>query len=116
MLVPVTRNNLPPAAINVPGPGPPDPRKPEPAAPAEVAASLPRPPLPSGSSSELIGTNGGNVPEQESTEDGEGEPEDDYAPTPTVPSDPYANLDNAFGGYLADEPRPQMNDLLFRAF
>ena len=28
-------------------------------------------------------------------------------------SDPYANLDNAFGGYSADEPKPHTDNLLF---
>ncbi|EMD38530.1 hypothetical protein CERSUDRAFT_113710 [Gelatoporia subvermispora B] len=114
VIVPITRNNLPPSAINIPGPGPPGPRKPEPAAPIDTAALPPRPPPTSGSSSVLIDTSG--TSEHETTEDGDGEAEDEFAPTPTASADPYENLDNAFGGYLADEPRPQMNDLLFRAF
>jgi len=35
------------------------------------------------------------------------EPEEpDSPPPPARPSDPYANLDDAFGSYLADEPKP----------
>ena len=31
-----------------------------------------------------------------------------------APADPYANLDGAFGHYVADQPRPQQtDDLLF---
>ncbi|OCH95537.1 Adaptor protein complex beta subunit [Obba rivulosa] len=107
--------NIPPTVIHVPGPGPPDgPRKSEPAVSPESALLSPRPIPAAGSNSELIDISGTQT-QEDTAEDGEGEAEDEYAPTPTSAADPYANLDNAFGGYIADEPRPQMNDLLFRA-
>lgn len=34
------------------------------------------------------------------------EPDDDDEPTGASGNDPYSNLDGAFGGYMADEPRP----------
>ncbi|KAI0928752.1 hypothetical protein AcW1_005905 [Taiwanofungus camphoratus] len=109
VLVPVTRINLPPTAIRIPGPGPPDPRKPALLPPPENPSnggSDPTAPI-LGSSSSLIDMNAS----QEGGDDADGTEE--YAPQPTTPADPYANLDNAFGNYVADEPRPQQDGLLF---
>ena len=46
---------------------------------------------------------------------GEDDNEDDDDESMVVPpaaADPYAGLDSAFGGYMADEPRPQTRELL----
>ena len=97
---------MPSGPIQVDGPGPIEPRASSTAATAAVA-SLPA----GGSSSELINTN----PTEEDHDDGQdhqgGEDDDDYVASPSGPADPYANLEGAFGGYMADEPRPQRNDL-----
>lgn len=45
----------------------------------------------------------------------EGDDEETLSPQPGV-ADPYANLDSAFGGYMADEPRPQGGDHLDELF
>ena len=42
----------------------------------------------------------------------EGDDDDGGAVSAPASADPYAGLDNAFGGYMADEPRPQTKDLL----
>ena len=62
-----------------------------------------------GSSSELINTNL-TEEQHEGGQDG-GDDDDDYPASPSGPADPYANLEGAFGGYMADEPKPQRNDL-----
>lgn len=63
-----------------------------------------------GSTGELMARTGSQ--ESPSNEDGDGD--DDEGPAaPRSAADPYAGLDSAFGGgYLADEPRPQNQDLL----
>ena len=108
MLVPIARTNLPPTTINVPGPGPPEPSR----APAQAATGdllqTDAPPPQNGASADLTGTRSSES--QESPEDGG---DDDEAVVPqATSSDPYAALDAAFGGYMADEPRPQNKDLL----
>ncbi|TFK42623.1 adaptin N terminal region-domain-containing protein [Crucibulum laeve] len=95
-LVPLTRAQLPPTAISIPGPGPSEPR-PDTVEPTSLV------PLDAD-------------PEHESTDaDAEAETiddagSDDEEPTvrrrPHDSSDPYSNLDSAFGNYMADEPRP----------
>ncbi|KAI0831230.1 Adaptor protein complex beta subunit [Trametes gibbosa] len=111
VLVPISRANLPPTAIHVPGPGPSEPSQGVVPAAATTAATADllqadaAPPAQNGASIDLMSTRSS----QESKEDlGE---DDDVGPR-APGSDPYANLDNAFGGYLADEPRPQNQDLL----
>ena len=51
---------------------------------------------------------------QESPSNEDDDDDDDEAPVASRPAaDPYAGLDSAFGGgYVADEPRPQNQDLL----
>lgn len=49
--------------------------------------------------------------------DGDDDHEENSLASPqTAGSDPYANLDNAFGGYMADAPKPQTDDHLNRVF
>ncbi|TCD69745.1 hypothetical protein EIP91_006512 [Steccherinum ochraceum] len=113
VLVPMSRPGMPSGPILVDGPGPveshADTAQRTGAAPATVTASLPA----GGSSSELINT---SVTDEEQDHDtgghdgGEVDDDDDYPASPSGPADPYANLEGAFGGYMADEPRPQRND------
>ncbi|KAH9854157.1 Adaptor protein complex beta subunit [Lenzites betulinus] len=115
VLVPVSRSNLPPTTINIPGPGPPEPSQSTPIVAATAAtptadlllADAPAP-AQNGSSVDLMATQSS----QESKESKEDIGEDDEMVPRGAGADPYANLDNAFGGYLADEPRPQNQDLL----
>lgn len=109
---------MPAAAIQIPGPGPPEPHA------RDASAS----PLPPAKPSELVSAGGGSSTEliepaesaeaetqdthdTHDTTDGNGDEEEPASPAP-VAADPYANLDNAFGSYLADEPRPQSNNQL----
>lgn len=107
MLVPSARSNLPAAPIAIAGPGPTEPPRDGGPAAAE------RPPVPvtslaaAGSSSELINTN--LTEEPHDGDDTGGGDDDDYPASPSGPADPYANLDGAFGGYAADEPKPHSN-------
>ena len=101
VIVPLARPILP-TTVQISGPGPIEPTK-------EVAASDSKPTLPApGDADNLIdaGSNGDHA-------DGEGE--DDYLTSHAGSSDPYANLDGAFGtgGYTADAPKPHTDDLLF---
>lgn len=113
VLVPIARTNLPPTSIHVPGPGPPEPSKDAPATADLLQAEVPAAP-----SNGAVGTNGANgsntnlMATSSSQESPEDVGDDDEAPAQARPSDPYAGLDNAFGGYIGDEPRPQGNDLL----
>ncbi|CAL1704849.1 unnamed protein product [Somion occarium] len=115
VLVPLSRPNIPPA-IHVPGPGPPPPREAS-VSPVPPTAK-PAPPAPP-QTGDLIGASS-----SADTLDGEGENEhesgehgdEDSLASPSGSADPYANLDNAFGSYLADEPKPQADDHLTRLF
>lgn len=104
--------------IVVAGPGPTEPQAqsspvaPLPPAKTDVDTSA----LPTQSSQLISPTQDDVANDQDETE------EDDEPPHSTQASklDPYSNLDNAFGGYLADEPRPMASrqhddddDLLF---
>ena len=110
---------MPSATINIPGPGPPEPRESSvsplpPAKTSDVVAAGP------GSSTELInpsveGETHDTHDTHETHETNGGEEEEVTSPPP-VPADPYANLDNAFGSYLADEPRPQTDNQLAGLF
>ncbi|KAG6911494.1 hypothetical protein DXG01_014568 [Tephrocybe rancida] len=91
-IVPLPRPQLPPASINIPGPGPSEPNNnsgPENADPV----TKPAPPIPSSPIVSKVTT--------ASSDD-----EDDEDDGPPVGGDPYSNLDGAFGNYLQDEPRP----------
>ncbi len=107
VLVPITRPNLHAPAIVVPGPGPM-----EPAQAGTATGNLldtDEPPLPAnGSSGDLMGTNASQDPP---SNEGEGDDDEGVLSAPAS-ANPYAGLDSAFGGYLADQPRPQNKDLL----
>ncbi|KZT26243.1 Adaptor protein complex beta subunit [Neolentinus lepideus HHB14362 ss-1] len=107
VLVPITRTQLPPAVINIPGPGPNEPgnQKPEPPLPAK-----PAPPLP--------------TEDEDAAEGGGGEDDESERVLSPVAvqgdavADPYSGLDQlgtlSAGGYSADNPRPKEDDdLLF---
>ncbi|KAF7363402.1 AP complex subunit beta [Mycena sanguinolenta] len=99
VLVPVARAHLPPAAVNVAGPGPVESHNradtPPPPLPDAPLPSKPTPPIP-----------------PQAGESAEGEPEDDDddgeadEPRGRPNDDPYSNLAGAFGNYMADEPQP----------
>ncbi|KAG6337201.1 hypothetical protein ID866_1873 [Astraeus odoratus] len=105
VLVPLSRPHLPPTTVAVSGPGPVEPTLTAPAGP-----SKPTPPIPSvdvAGDGDLL-RDSDAVPEKrgrdvsgdaETDEDGEDE-------VPDKAGDPYANLDGAFSGYLADKPQP----------
>ncbi|KAL4067586.1 adaptin N terminal region-domain-containing protein [Scleroderma yunnanense] len=102
VLVPLSLPHLPPTAVTVSGPGPIEPAL---ASPSDVSKS--GPPIPPASEQDLLGVDdvtteagGRNVSEEgEADVDGEDEVQERTA-------DPYANLDGAFSGYLADKPQP----------
>ncbi|KAI0807096.1 Adaptor protein complex beta subunit [Fomes fomentarius] len=107
VLVPITRPNLHAPAIVVPGPGPME--------PAQAGAATGNlldtdgPPLPANESSgDLMGTNASQDPP---SNEGDGDDDEGVLSAPAS-ANPYAGLDSAFGGYLADQPRPQNKDLL----
>ncbi|KAF8831333.1 hypothetical protein HHX47_DHR1000484 [Lentinula edodes] len=119
VLIPLARTQLPSMGpIVVAGPGPTEPQAqsspvaPLPPAKTDVDTSA----LPTQSSQLISPTQDDVANDQDETE------EDDEPPHSRQASnlDPYSNLDNAFGGYLADEPRPMASrqhddddDLLF---
>lgn len=112
MLIQLARAQLPgPNLVKVAGPGPLEP----PESAANNVISAPTPP----SKNDLP-----HPPEADRTEAQAGDEDDDEEPparlAPNDPSDPYSNLDSAFGNYLVDQPRPMANgrnadidDLLF---
>ncbi|KAG6854317.1 hypothetical protein C0991_008212 [Blastosporella zonata] len=95
-LVPLPRPQLPPASINVPGPGPSESHNTS--VPENInLATKPSPPIPSSPTvSKVAG----------STSDHGGEDDEDDEDDGPRGADPYSNLDGAFGNYLQDEPRP----------
>jgi hypothetical protein len=97
--VPIARTQLP-TAVNVPGPGPAElqDRPPTPPAlPDTQIANKPAPPIPPE-------TTPGD--DETSDADGDVEGDDDEPRGRSNVTDPYSNLEGAFGNYLADEPRP----------
>lgn len=94
VLVPLPRPHLPAVSINIPGPGPTEPQVAEP----ELVPPVPTT-IPDAKQSPLVPpmSNDGDTNQSES---------DDADDEPAGTSDPYSNLDGAFGNYLADEPRP----------
>ncbi|RPD66055.1 Adaptor protein complex beta subunit [Lentinus tigrinus ALCF2SS1-7] len=121
VLVPASRPNLPPPAVVVPGPGPS-----EPTSTGAVSGTLVQTdgesPQNGSEASVANGTNGTNeangasahlmsTSASQETPSNEGD-DDDGMVSPPASADPYAGLDNAFGGYMADEPRPQNRNLL----
>ena len=110
--MPIARPHVP-STVVVSGPGPQEPSQagatvnlveadgddvaPPPPPQQNGASSAPKDPMASSTSLER-------------SQSGDGD--DDDAAVPAAPADPYAGLDSAFGGYMADEPRPQTQDLL----
>ncbi|KAI1795945.1 Adaptor protein complex beta subunit [Ganoderma leucocontextum] len=110
VLVPISRPNLPRTSVIVSGPGPQEPSQSNGMNGSLVpTGDSPEPPK-NGSTGDLVARS--TSQESPSNEDGEGDDDEGpVAPRPTA--DPYAGLDSAFGGgYLADEPRPQNQDML----
>jgi len=112
VLVPLIRAQLPPVIINIPGDGPIEPNQ-QPLSESQsltASSSKPAPPIPSQ-------PEGDNLLDLKSTSaEASGEGDDDGTEDDQRgPQDPYSNLDNAFGGYLADQPKPMTgdDDLLF---
>ncbi|KAI6005978.1 adaptin N terminal region-domain-containing protein [Pisolithus albus] len=101
VLITLSRPHLPPTTVTVQGPGPIEPTSVPSAEPSKSMASAPS----------EVGGQGlldvDDVATRPENYDGEadidGEDEDEV---PRKAGDPYANLDNAFGGYLADKPQP----------
>ncbi|KAF9227967.1 Adaptor protein complex beta subunit [Gyrodon lividus] len=132
VLVPLARPQLPSTTVTVSGPGPIEPHTRSQTGDGAPDASKPTPSLPSGEGN-LLGDNDSTEPQGRSGgaddgygdadgEDGDGDGDDDDIPNNNKVADPYANLDGAFGGYIADGPRPMaghqrgngdLDDLLF---
>ncbi|ETW86030.1 hypothetical protein HETIRDRAFT_380250 [Heterobasidion irregulare TC 32-1] len=113
VLVTVQRARLPAGPIVVQGPGPIEPQKQSASSSVLVDTSKPPPPLP---------TESNDLLDVDASSEGDGEGEEaglrsGVSEPPTGPADPYASLDSAFGGYVADGPKPmssrQEDDLLF---
>ncbi|KAF8845005.1 Adaptor protein complex beta subunit [Paxillus ammoniavirescens] len=133
MLVPLTRPQLPLATVTVSGPGPIEPHTRNQTNDAAPDTSKPAPPLPSGEVDLLDDSNSTKPQGRSSGGNEHGDAggdrdvdEDDDVDDDDIPNnkagDPYANLEGAFGGYLADEPQPMaghrrgngdLDDLLF---
>lgn len=96
-----------PTAIQIAGPGPQEPSK-EPLEPVAKHAPI----TANESDTDLIDASSSGDHDHDHA-DGDGENEDDYIAPRRASGDPYANLDNAFAGYAADEPKPRTDDLLF---
>ena len=111
VLVPLSRP-MAPSAVHVAGPGPSEPSR---------ELDKPVPPAPTGDSGLIDASDTGHIDEHDTGADGDADGTEEYgtgAARPAAPlaasvSDPYANLDSAFGGYAADEPKPRADDLLF---
>lgn len=119
VLVPLARPQLPTTAVVVAGPGPIEPHNRDQLTDASPDAPKSEPNAPS-QSINLLGddnsamaeghnsTFGGLRDEDAEAEAGvDGDGDDDDIDTNPV-ADPYANLDGAFGGYLADQPQPMV--------
>ncbi|KAF9246556.1 adaptin N terminal region-domain-containing protein [Melanogaster broomeanus] len=107
VLLPLARARLPVTAVTVPGPGPIEPHNRNQTGDAVPDTLKLAPPLPSGEG-DLLGDNNSTEPQGRSGEryeDADADGDDDDIPNNKA-ADPYADLDGAFGGYLADEPRP----------
>ncbi|THU78633.1 Adaptor protein complex beta subunit [Dendrothele bispora CBS 962.96] len=95
VLVPLMRTQLPPTAVNVPGPGPVEPASEKPPSPTNA----PVPPSKSDLSNEDQISSPSSLQETAPSTD-------DKALTDPNDNDPYSNLGGAFGNYLVDAPRP----------
>ncbi|KAJ3726001.1 adaptin N terminal region-domain-containing protein [Lentinula raphanica] len=106
VLIPLARTQLPPMApIVVPGPGPTEPQ-------AQSSPVAPLPPSKSDNADLLAPQvqpqSGPTSQDPDDTLHDQYEADDDEPPPTRQASDldPYSNLGNAFGNYLADEPQP----------
>ncbi|KAJ3820843.1 adaptin N terminal region-domain-containing protein [Lentinula raphanica] len=106
VLIPLARTQLPPMApIVVPGPGPMEPQ-------AQSSPVAPLPPSKSANADLLAPQvqpqSGPTSQDPDNTLHDQYEADDDEPPPTRQASDldPYSNLGNAFGNYLADEPQP----------
>ncbi|KAF8559538.1 Adaptor protein complex beta subunit [Imleria badia] len=118
VLVPLARPQLPSSAVVVAGPGPIEPHNRDQLTDASPDAPKPEPNAPSqsinllgdGNSAKAEGHNsafdGLRDEDGEAGVDGDGDDDDDTDTSPVA--DPYANLDGAFGGYMADRPQPMV--------
>ncbi|KAG8217482.1 Adaptor protein complex beta subunit [Butyriboletus roseoflavus] len=117
VIVPLTRPHLPTTTIAVAGPGPiephtrhqptdasPDAPKLEPNVPSQRANLLANDNLPTAEGRNSAGDSLGDE-DADAGIDGDDD-DDDIGNNPVA--DPYANLDGAFGGYLADQPQPMV--------
>lgn len=115
VLVPLARPQLPTPAVVVPGPGPiephtrdqltdtsPDAPKLDPNVPSQ-SINMPGDDNPPSTGGHNGARDGLRDEDAEAGVDGD---DDDDIGNPVA--DPYANLDGAFGGYLADQPRPMI--------
>lgn len=105
---------MPPPAVVVPGPGPAEPSQTGAATGNLVQTDEEQPAqngaqngTQNGEHADLMATSASQDPSSN-----EGDDDDGPVSAPTSAADPYAGLDSAFGGYMADEPRPQNKDLL----
>lgn len=111
VMAPMPRQ-LPPALVDVPGPdpAPPRPAAPRPPVPVPAAEYAAKPPPLVSNDSEASANSGEVTHPNEDEAAEEGEDMDDVEPSSPAsgrgPSDPYAELGSAFGGYLADQPQP----------
>ena len=99
--MPLSRPHLPATEIIIPGPGPSEPR-------VTLEASEDEPAL--AASQPYIATKSAlPIPPSLAT-DANGSDRDDSEVEPALSTDPYSNLESAFGNYLQDEPRPIVRD------
>ena len=104
---------MPPGSIVVSGPGPSEPSQAG-ATDALVDASAEQNGNDSGSGSGAAPAASAGLMATSASLDAppSNEGDDDDSVVSPAAADPYAGLDSAFGGYTADEPRPQTKDLL----
>ena len=118
VLVPLSLPHLPPTTVTVSGPGP---VEPAPTLPAGMPK--PEPPVPIAGEQDLLDVDDATMEAASPNSGEDGEPDvDGEDGVGGRAGDPYANLDGAFGGYLADKPQPiggsrgrnaDLDDLLF---
>lgn len=124
VLIPLSPTALPPAVVNVPGPGPVESHS------SSLVDDEPPPPPPPETKAPLPPPQNGNTNRTDDLAEGNGDgsdidddDDDDVPRTIRKSDDPYANLEGAFGTYIGDDPRPMaaggaqgrndMDDLLF---
>lgn len=115
VLVPLSRPQLPTPAVVVAGPGPIEPRTHDQLTDESAQGSKSEPNVPP-QSIDLLGDDNSAAAGRNTADNGlrdedaeagvDEDGDDDIGANPVA--DPYANLDGAFGGYLADQPRPMV--------